>query len=128
MTKMKTSFKYLIAALLVLLGGSVWSAAEIVFYQDFDSGSLNIAETQVAEAHTDNPVITLAPRALSATGRWFHFDITGMEGKRPLFRAPLKGDGRRAHHLNHRYVYSLDRGKTFRFFNNATHQDDGTTS
>ncbi len=98
-------------------------AASISFNQDFDSGSLNIEATTVEKADSDEPVITLGRRDVMSSGRWFYFDINGVEGKRPTFRVELAGNATRAHLAAHRYVYSLDGGETFAYFGNGGRAD-----
>jgi len=101
-------------------------AAEIIsFYQDFDGGSLNVAETRVENPEGSEPVITLASRVLPSRNRWYTFDLIGAEGKRPIFRAPLAGRGRGSHVDGYQYYFSMDGGKTYSFFPPGKRDDKG---
>lgn len=95
----------------------------IQFNQDFDSGALNIALTVVEDGDGTAPTITLAPRQVGWAGRWYHFDVIGVEGKRPTFRVPLVGDGTSAHTSSHRYLYSYDDGVTYHYFSDGGRLD-----
>lgn len=111
--------RFLPAFILSLLLASVPALAAITFSQDFDSGALNIADTQIERAETDEPLITLAARRVMASGRWFHFDISGVAGKRPVFQVPLEGNANGAHPDELRYVYSFDGGQSFAYFSDG---------
>lgn len=95
-----------------------WARA-VVLEQDFDSGSLRVESVTIQQAESDSPVITLAPRAVMATGRWYHFDVKGVQGKRPVFRIPLQNDADRAHPDYHRYVYRYRDATDYLFFKNG---------
>ena len=117
------SVKILAVWVLAAMATPVPVVAGIAFDQDFDNGSLNIDQTAVEDADSDQPIITLAFRDVMATGRWYHFDVRGVDGKQPLFRVPTQGGADAAHRDTHRSVYSLDGGETYRYFDNGKRGD-----
>lgn len=95
----------------------------IELHQDFDNGSLSVAESFVSHFQGDRPVITVTPRDIPFGGRWVHFEISGVQGMRPIFQLPLGRADRGAHNEDHRYVYSTDGGETFQYFVDAERDD-----
>jgi hypothetical protein len=87
-------------ALLLVFGFAPRAAAQITLSQDFDSGSLNVAESVVSGSE-----ITLEPRRfygvtehewLGWRGRtwnwqWVFFRATGVQDESVSFRIPLEG-------------------------------------
>ena len=95
------------------------SQGQIAFFQDFDSGSLDVAATSVDYSSPSNPIITVAARD---TGTWHsprvYFQMTGVEGLRPEFQVTTvnRVDG-------HRHIFSYDQ-QNWDYFDNIT---EGTT-
>ena len=85
------------------------ASGQVALFQDFDSGSLDVAGSAIDLSSPSAPVITLDPRNTWATYPsywwWAHFRAEGLQGATPTFRIPQQTSGLTA---QHRWLYSYD--------------------
>ncbi len=84
----------------VLIGRTLWlltvvaacgiASGQVTLFQDFDSGSLDVAGSVINLSNPSAPVITLDPRntwdGLPSNWWWVHFRADGLQGATPRFR------------------------------------------
>ena len=126
----------------VLIGRTLWlltvvaacgiASGQVTLFQDFDSGSLDVARSVINLSNPSAPVITLDPRntwdGLSSNWWWVHFRAEGLQGATPRFRVNQRTSGLT---IQHRWIYSYDQthwayfdhgsvsGGVYRFSNSA---------
>lgn len=101
--------------LFLMTFGCLTLCAQIKVFQDFDSGSLDLAETRI-----EGERVVLAGRDNYNSGRWkwIYFDATGVNDLRPTFEIATNFAVPRKRLKKHRFVYSYD-GKRWHFFENG---------
>jgi hypothetical protein len=97
-------------------------SAEIIFEQNFDSGSLDIANTSVSYADPTAPVVTLAPRRTWGNQYWWvAFKASGLAGLTPQFNITTS-DVHLGYSDSNRWAYSAnpDDINSWSFFDNGS--------
>lgn len=92
-----------------------------MFDQNFDSGSLNVANTSVNFANPSAPVVTLAPRRTWGNQYWWvSFKASGLAGLTPEFRI-TRSNVHLSYSNANRWAYSAtpDDIDTWSFFDNG---------